>query len=293
MNTSAAFSATLLSAALALASSSASALVITETSSGQALLASILGSGVSADSTSVNYIGESGQAAFFSGGSSAGIGIDSGILLTSGKASIATGPNSSSEAGKRWGSAGDADLDALVSGETRDANVLEFDFTSTGGDLFFNYVFASDEYNEYVDTQFNDVFAFYVDGINIALIGDDPVSVNTVNCGNTGTASGMNCGLFNNNDGLGSSAAFDIEYDGFTDVFTASITGLTAGTHSMKLAIADRSDGYLDSGVFIQANSFSDAPTPPTTGTEVPVPGSLALIGVGLAGLLARRSRAS
>ncbi|MAM89610.1 choice-of-anchor L domain-containing protein [Allohahella sp. A8] len=293
MDTSAAFRITLITAAIAMGSTSASALVITETSNGQALLGSILGSGVVADAESVNYKGESGQAAFFSGGLSAGIGIDSGILLTSGSASLVDGTNSSSEAGTRWGSEGDADLDALVSGETRDANVLEFDFISTGGDLFFNYVFASEEYNEYVDTQFNDVFAFYVDGINIALVGDDPVSVNTVNCGNTGTASGMNCGLFNNNEGLGGDAAYNIEYDGFTDVFTASITGLTAGTHTMKLAIADRSDGYLDSGVFIQANSFSSVPTPPTTGTEVPVPGSLALIGVGLAGLLARRSKIS
>ncbi len=67
---------------------------------------------------------------------------------------------------------------------TNDAAVLEFDFVPTQGTASFRYVFASDEYLEFVD-QFNDVFAFYVDGVNIALIPgtNTPVAINTVNPG--------------------------------------------------------------------------------------------------------------
>lgn len=273
-------------AGLCLAGTQAGALTINPTSDGSDLTNEILGSGITVDSGSINYIGQDGQAATFTDGLSADIGIESGILMTSGTAEDAEGPNSSDGTSTNLGTPGDSTLDGLVTGETNDANVLEFEFESEGGDLFFDYVFASEEYNEYINS-YNDVFAFMVDGVNIATIGpdNDAVSINNVNCGNPFGSADNFCDSYNNNDPDDGVPSLNVEYDGVTDVFTASILGLSPGKHTMKMAIADTGDNLLDSGVFIEGNSFSDNPTP-----KVPEPGTLSLIGLGLAGLgLTRR----
>ena len=73
------------------------------------------------------------------------------------------------------------------------------------------------------------------------------------------------------------------EYYGFTDAFTANILGLTPGdTYHIKLAMADAGDHVLDSGVFIQAGSFSDKPPEGT----VPEPATMFLLGTGLIGFV-------
>ncbi len=38
---------------------------------------------------------------------------------------------------------------------------------------------------------------------------------------------------------------FDIEYDGFSNVFTGQTLKLSSGSHTIKLAIADREDNLL------------------------------------------------
>jgi hypothetical protein len=178
---------------------------------------------------------------------------------------------------------GDTDLDGLIPGFfTLDATILEFDFETAGGDVFFNYIFASEEYNEFVDSEFNDVFGFFLNGVNIALIPGTttPVSINNVNLG-------VNSAFYNNNDpsDLGTPTPFNIEYDGFTTKFTAQALGLGAGTHRIKLAIADAGDRVLDSAVFIQAGSFSDTPDDPQ---KTPEPASL--LGLVLVGAFGTKS---
>lgn len=202
-----------------------------------------------------SYTGVASASGTFTGGLSAGIGIDSGVILTSGDASDAVGPNSAINTQTNNGQAGDPDLDALIPGfATHDAVILEFDFTTTSGDLFFNYVFGSEEYNEWVGTAYNDVFGFFVDPagpppqVNIALIPgtSTPVSINNVNLGS-------NPAFYINND----VGTYNIEYDGFTKVLSAQFLGLGPGTHHIKLAIADAGDFILDSAVFLESASFT------------------------------------
>ena len=241
----------------------AQAISITANSNGETLANEILGSGITVVPGSVNYIGGAGAAGTFTDGLSSGIGFDEGIILTTGSAVDAAGPNTSDGTTTNNGLPGDSDLSSLIPGfGTNDATILEFDFTTEGGDVFFNYVFASEEYNEYTNSSFNDVLGLFLDGQNIALIPGTttPVAINTVNGGNPFGSNASNPQFFINNDFSDGGGSYDIEYDGFTTVFTAQALGLSAGTHTIKLAIADAGDSALDSAVFIQANSFSDQP---------------------------------
>ncbi|MCC7146893.1 MAG: choice-of-anchor L domain-containing protein [Phycisphaeraceae bacterium] len=245
----------------------AASLGVTTGYSATDLANAIVGSGVTV--SNVSYTGAAGASGIFTGGAAAGITIDKGIILASGSVLNAIGPNNQGGATTDFGAAGDGDLNALVSYETHDAVVLEFDFTTSTQNLYFNYVFASEEYNEYSNTVFNDVFAFFLDGQNIALIPGTttPVAINTINIGNiggSGSPTPQNPEYFVDN----SAAVEDIQYDGFTVPLTAKFLGLSEGTHHIKLAIADASDFVLDSAVFIQGGTFSGDETPIT----VPLP---------------------
>ena len=194
-----------------------------------------------------------------------GLAIPQGIILTNGTALGALGPNTLPNQSTDLGLSGDSDLTALAGATTFDAGVLQFSFTTDTGSVFFNYQFASEEYPGWVN-QFNDVFGFFLDGANVALIPSTslPVSINNVN-------RDVNSAYYVDNwiggavgsDNSGSPGPLDIQYDGLTTAFQIGITGLsTTDVHTIRLAIADTSDHNLDSAVFIQG--FGGTPTPIT-----------------------------
>lgn len=257
-----------------------------------ALATEILGAGITILSSSL--VGEDGQAGTFAGGMGS-IGIDEGIILSTGSVSDAVGSNVLDGTTTEFSTPGFTDLDDLVApNRTFDGVRLDIEFKTDSGDISFDYVFASEEYNEFVFDDFNDVFALFLDGENIALVPGttDFVSIDTVNGGNPFGDSAVNEEFFNNNDLDDGGPFFAVEYDGFTDVFTASATGLSAGTHSLSFAIADTGDSFLDSAVFVKAGSFSSGP-PPIDPIPLPAAAWLLLGGVGALGALRRRKTKS
>lgn len=261
----------------------------------QDLADALLGTGVTI--TNVTYAGAPAAAGTFRNGVAV-LGIDSGIVLSAGRVVDVVGPNSLDNTSTAFGTPGDPDLAQISNGfPTFDAAVLEFDFTSNFNTVVFRYVFTSEEYNEFANRSFNNVFGFFLDGTNLALLPDGitEVAINTVNGGNPSTCSDNidndNDGLFDvvdpdcntagdniagedaqnpdffiNNDIHGSAqqapaAAIDIEADGLTVVleFIAEVT--PGQTHTLKLGIADAGDAVLDSWVFIETASFSSAIT--------------------------------
>lgn len=249
---------TILTASACLSTYSFGLSVVT-TNNANDLVDTVLGTGITLIDGTASYNDQAGGggSGTFTDGMSSGIGIESGIILTTGLAQNAVGPNTSDGTSNGVGAA------------SADSATLTFDFTTTGGNLFFNYVFASEEYNEWTNSIYNDIFTLKVNGVNAALIPGttEEVSINNVNGGNPLGTDASNPHLYNNNDPSDGGANFDIEYDGFTDVFTASVYGLGLGVHTMEFFIEDIGDLVWDSAVFIQANSFSDIPTPDSGST--------------------------
>lgn len=200
------------------------------------------------------------------------VGLDKGLLITSGSAQNVANP------GAFFNSInndfpGDDDLDYLstIDGNgtlSADACIIELDVFVKTDELTFEYVFGSEEYPEFVNTNFNDIFAFLVSGpgitgdpnmnnqLNIATLPDGNntlIQINSVN-------SSLNWEYYRNNEN-GASVA----YDGLTSDFLGVKKSLTARTnvepcnnYHLKIAVADRGgtdpqflDRIYDSGVFM------------------------------------------
>lgn len=186
--------------------------------------------------------------------SAATIGFDYGLLLTTGLIFNAIGPNTMTGAGTDLSLPGDFMADMLVPGyTTRDAVSINFEFTAQADTIIAcEFVFASEEYPEYVGSQFNDVFGFFINGPgtngwqNIAYIPGTniPISVNTVN------------GMYNQAYYVNNSPGVILQYDGYTVPIQLQFPVQSGATYQFRILIADAGDGVYDSGVFIKGGSF-------------------------------------
>lgn len=212
---------------------------------------------------------------FFSGADSI-VGFGRGIILSTGKAVDATGPNGDTNTGSSLqGPTPDPDLSTAGTGAIFDRSGLEFDFIPLQPTVTFRYVFASEEYCEFVGDDFNDIFGFFISGpgingpfangaVNVALVPGttQPVSINSVNYTTNrqyyldnefpSVRSISNCG-----GGNTVGPRFNlIEYDGQTTILTATIDLQTCQTYKIRLLVGDVEDDLLDSAVFLEAGSF-------------------------------------
>jgi gliding motility-associated-like protein len=246
----------------------------------------LLGSGVTA--TNVMYNGQlnaqaglPGIGSFVSVGTN--LGLDAGVVLAAGN--VANIPNMASVLMSDFnGTGSDPDLVQLSNQNINDKAVLEFDFVPTGDTLRFKFVFASEEYNEYVCSSFNDAFGFFLSGpgingpfsnnaVNLAVVPNTniPITINTVNSGVAGqNGNPSTCAAADPNWQSNSIYYFDntggahIVYDGFTTVLTAFRLVECGQTYHIKLAVGDGGDSALDSGVFLEAGSFTSSPFIPS-----------------------------
>ncbi len=216
------------------------------------------------EALNINYTGHADGIGYFNSiGTAFDTVISNGIILASGDVNNAIGPNNSGSISTGWGTPGDADLDNLIPQTTNDAAVLTFDFVPSSDTLTFNYVFGSDEYLEYVNSSFNDVFAFLLTGPNPAggnyvleNIAVVPGTTTAVSINNVNTTSWPTYYVVN---GTGASPDNEpIQYDGFTYGLSATALVTPCETYYIKLAVADAGDTALDSGVFLEAGSFTD-----------------------------------
>lgn len=213
---------------------------------------SVSGVTSSCNSDSLGAVDFGATSPFYEGATVTHIGLSTGDLNLA-----VTDSNIYDGSTGEMGSPGDADLEVILGGgATNDACVLEFDVTSNDGSskqINFQYYFASEEYNEYVD-QFNDAFALWADGVNVALIPGTttPVTINNVNVN-------VNSAFYNDNDlDTANPAPFRTAFDGFTTkLTTAPITVPDAGPVHLKIAVADAVDDAFDTATFLVGGSLT------------------------------------
>ncbi len=201
------------------------------------------------------------------------LGMNDGLVLTTGSIYGTRGPNNSPIMGLDNNRAGDALLTNLAGKTTYDAVSVEFDFFPVSDRIELKYVFASEEYLEYVNRGYNDVFGFFLSGpgitgqVNLAKVPEteEIVSVNSINDRRNSQYYTDNGSTLDPRDKSGElqSKVFDnkLQWDGFTSVLTASHKVTPYGKYRIKIVIADAGDGVVDSGVYLKAKSFKSVGT--------------------------------
>ncbi len=186
-----------------------------------------------------------------------------GIVLSTGKLANVGGPNDSlsDDDASNWG--GDSDLETILNeSNTLNATLIEFNFSAQASQISFNYIFASEEYQENNSStcQYSDLFGFLIrkesggDYTNIALVPttQTPVKVTTVHSGVPGECAPINEAYFG---GWNSNSA-PINFNGQTAVLTATANIIPNEIYHVKLVIADEQNYRYDSAVFLEASSF-------------------------------------
>lgn len=230
--------------------------------------------------SNITFTGNAAQRAFFNGTGS-NIGLNNGVFLSSGNVNDIVPPNQPSGVG--FGGPGDPDLVTIAQSvttnpqaanitATQDAAILEFDFVPNGDVVVFNFVFASEEYTTYINSQFNDAFGFFISGPgyagpfaapaafpngaeNLANVPGttDPITISTIYVDGTQTPPSLNAAYYLDQP-VGHS------FNGYTIPIEIRFDVICDSTYHFKFAVADCVDDFLDTGVFLEGGSFQSIP---------------------------------
>ena len=217
----------------------------------------------------------SGNALGFFNSTNTVIPIDSGIVLTNGLSNQIPGISTINRSSSiRTSNIPDPDITSIGATSQLDLCALEFSFIPKGDSIFFDYVFASEEYPNFNCSQINDIFGLFLSGPgiigkkNIATVPGTniPISINSIN---SGVVSQQNSLTTCNNMGPGSpftqyyisnSMGIHLAYNGLTTLLTAKHAVQPFQTYTLKLAIVDAFDAFFDSGIFFKSGSFISNP---------------------------------
>ncbi|MEP2532333.1 choice-of-anchor L domain-containing protein [Shimia sp.] len=215
----------------------------------------IFGDGVQVESAT--YTGSNSSSGIYTNGDSVSPGVtpgDSGVILSTGRARDFSNRNggNNQESGQSTdtnGADNNSELNALAGTNTYDASFLTVDFIPTGDTMTMQFVFASDEYPEYVNSIYQDFVAVTINGVTVPMeIGNGEVDPGNIN-------DGENQSLFIDNTG----GAYNTEMDGFTLTMTLTIPVNDGELNTIRFAIADVSDSSYDSSLLIAGGSVQTA----------------------------------
>ncbi|UWQ85176.1 Hint domain-containing protein [Leisingera caerulea] len=222
----------------------------------QQMAEEIFGDGVTV--TTATYSGDALSSGIYSGADTTTPGVapaDSGVILSTGYARDFTNSDGTTNTNQRAdtttntsGVDGDADFNTLAGTQTYDASILEFEFVPDGDTLTIDFVLSSEEYPEFVNSQYNDVVGVWVNGVEAQVsIGDGTASIGNINDGTE------NIYVDNTGD------SFNTEMDGFTITLTF-VAPVNAGeVNTLKIGVADTSDVAYDTNLLIAGGSVQTA----------------------------------
>ncbi|WP_374363754.1 choice-of-anchor L domain-containing protein [Cloacibacterium sp.] len=205
---------------------------------------------------------------FFTKGTS-NFDINEGIILSTGKAKAAQGPNDNLQNYYATNWREDQDLiDILTKYNLPTDNILnatslEFDFIANTDKISFDYMFLSEEYQK-TNCKYSDAFAFLIKKAdnseayrNIAIVPNttSPVTSLTISGANTCP---QNINYFGGYLGIDDPNNSPTNFNGQTKVLNAESSIEKGVKYHIKLVIADHGDssGRYDSAVFLKAGSF-------------------------------------
>jgi len=120
----------------------------------------------------ITFYGDPQSVGYFKGGYFLGFKRPQGIIMTNGKSDDTDKSNICNSAQNastnNGGVENDPDLEDISNTSAHDGCIIEFDFKPTADTVRFNYVFASEEYHDYVGGSVNDMFGFFLSGPGIS-----------------------------------------------------------------------------------------------------------------------------